>query len=298
LTPHLHSNRTPHREPRPLLGRRTLLASTLLTSLLATLVAVQTASAQTAFNRNLIVLDPAHGGTDIGAQISDHVLEKDVTLAMALRLRSLLTARGFTVFLTRGNDTALSTDQRAELANRAHAVTCLVLHATASGTGVHLATSMLNAAVPTDASAPVPWDQAQAAFQPQSQRLADEIGAAMNRSHIPLVAGRAALRPLDNLMCPALSVELAPLTSGDADAAPVTDGVYQQRVAAAIAGALIFWRNQAQPPVVMPSRGASPAPQPPNSTTRPGATAGTVQPSGTAQPNGAARARAAGAAIP
>jgi N-acetylmuramoyl-L-alanine amidase len=271
-----------------------LLASTLLTSLFT----LQSAAAQTAFNRDLIVLDPAHGGTDIGAQISGHVLEKDVTLAMALRLRSLLAARGFTVLLTRSNDTVLSSDQRAELANRAHGTACLVLHATASGTGVHLATSTLNAAVPTDASAPVAWDQAQATFLPQSQRLADQIGAAMNRSHLPLVTGRAALRPLDNLMCPALSVELAPLSSGgvssDSDAPPVTDGAYQQRVAAAIAGALIFWRNQAQPPVGMPSRGAASAPQLPrsDSTTRPGATAAT------APPPGAARARAAGASIP
>jgi len=226
------------------------------------LCAGKAATAQVAFNRDLIVIDPAHGGANIGAQISDHLLEKDVTMAMALRLRSLLAARGFTILLTRNGDTAVTTDQRAELANRAHAVACLVLHATASGTGVHLATSTLNATVTTDPSAPIPWDDAQAAYLSQSQRLSDQIAAAMNRSHLPLITDQAALRPLDNLMCPALSIELAPLASGDSTPTPVTDPAYQQRVDAAIAGALIFWRDQAQPPVMAPTapaRGASPA---------------------------------------
>jgi N-acetylmuramoyl-L-alanine amidase len=228
--------------------------------LASVLLAGQAAPAQISFNRDLIVLDPAHGGTNIGAQLGDHLLEKDVTLAMALRLRSLLVARGFTVVLTRTGDTALTSDQRAELANRAHAVACLVLHATPSGTGVHLATSTLNPTVTTDASAPIPWDDAQATYLSQSQRLSDQIAAALNRSHLPLITAQAALRPLDNLMCPALSVELAPLGSEDSDVTPVTDPAYQQSVDTAIAGALIFWRNQAQPPVLAPARGSS-APQ-------------------------------------
>jgi N-acetylmuramoyl-L-alanine amidase len=223
------------------------------------LCAGKTAWAQTAFNRNLIVIDPAHGGADSGAQISDHLAEKDVTMAMALRLRSLLAARGFTILLTRNGDTAVTTDQRAELANRAHAVACLVLHATASGTGVHLATSTLNATATTDPGAPIPWDNAQAAYLSQSQRLSDQIGAALNRSHLPLTTDQAALRPLDNLMCPAIAIELAPVAAGDSSPTPVTDPSYQQRVNAAIAGALIFWRNQAQPPEIAPARGGSPA---------------------------------------
>jgi N-acetylmuramoyl-L-alanine amidase len=46
-------------------------------------------------NRRVIVLDPAHGGIDSGSQISDTTVEKDVTLALAFRLRSMLTVRGF-----------------------------------------------------------------------------------------------------------------------------------------------------------------------------------------------------------
>jgi N-acetylmuramoyl-L-alanine amidase len=60
-------------------------------------------------------------------------------------------------------------------------------------------------------------------------------------------------------MCPAISIEMAPLHSGS-DATPVSDGEYQQRVAEAIAGALIFWKNQAQPPeyLTVPATGPRP----------------------------------------
>jgi N-acetylmuramoyl-L-alanine amidase len=208
--------------------------------------------ASAGFERKVIVLDAAHGGTDTGAQISDHVAEKDVTLALAVRLRSLLAARGFSVVLTRDTDAMLTTDQRAEAANRAHAVACLVIHATASGGGVHLATSGLNPIETTTPGAAVPWDDAQAAYLPQSQRLAAGIGDAVTRSQVPLVSGRAAMRPLDNLTCPAVSVEIAPLGGGGSEKTPVTDSGYQQRVSEAVAGALIFWRNQAGNAGVMP----------------------------------------------
>jgi N-acetylmuramoyl-L-alanine amidase len=211
----------------------------------------------TPFNRDVVVLDPAHGGTDSGAHISDTMNEKDVTLTFAMRLQSLLQARGFTVVMTRDNSSGagLTTDRRAELANKAHAVACLVIHASASGNGVQIGTSAIGSAlasIPESAGAlkggAVAWDRAQEAFVPQSLRLANKVGSALARSHVPLAIGRVALRPLDNLTCPAISVELAPQANGDDDPVSVSDAGYQQKVAEAIAGALIFWRNQAQPP--------------------------------------------------
>ena len=62
-----------------------------------------TASAP-AFNPALILLDPAHGGDDPGGQIAPNLSEKQVTLDFARRLRTLLTAKGFTVTLTRESD--------------------------------------------------------------------------------------------------------------------------------------------------------------------------------------------------
>ncbi len=226
-------------------------------------VPVSLAAQSPAFNRDMVVLDPAHGGPDSGARISDHLQEKEVTLALAARLRSLLAVRGFTVTATRDNDpgTQISTDQRADTANKAHAVACLVIHASASGNGVYIATSTIGsplAAVPQGDTAQRPgigaltWDRAQEAYLPQSLRLANQVGAAVARANVPLAIGRIAMKPMDNLMCPAISIELGPMRNGSSDATPVSDEGYQQRVVDAIAGALIFWRNQAQQPEYVP----------------------------------------------
>jgi len=202
-----------------------------------------------AITRNLIVLDPAHGGPDLGATLGDRVFEKDVTLAFAARLRTVLASAGFTVVLTRDTDPAdpLTADQRAELANRAHAAACLVLHATSTGSGVHVYTSTLppppeDTAGDSPQFVPTPWDSAQAAYVRRSQRLAGNLSAALAGSSLPAILGQAPLRPLDNLTCPAVAIELAPLQSA---VTPVTDAAYQQRVAGTLTGALRTWRDQA-----------------------------------------------------
>ena len=213
-------------------------------------------------DRNLVVLDPAHGGADNGARISDSVQEKDVTLELATRLRSLLMARGFKVVSTRDDSSGsgLTTDQRAEIANKSHAVACVVIHASASGNGVQIATSTIGSRLASElavrhSGTTVGWERAQEIYVPQSLKLANRVGAALVRSSVPLSLGRAALRPLDNLMCPAISVELAPQQSAGGDPTPVSDSTYQQRVADAIAGALVFWRSQAQQPESIPVLG-------------------------------------------
>jgi N-acetylmuramoyl-L-alanine amidase len=174
-------------------------------------------------------------------------------------LRATLTAAGFTVVATRDADpaTALTGDQRAEIANRAHALACIVIHATASGSGVHLYTSALPPPqedssanlplIPRVAFVPVPWEQAQAASVSQSLRLAGELSAALGNANLPLLAGREPVRPLDNLQCPAVALELAPLPIAGSDATPVTDGDYQQRAAATLTAALQAWHNDVDP---------------------------------------------------
>ncbi len=209
----------------------------------------------TTLNRNIIVLDPAHGGADSGSRIGDNLLEKNITLALAFRLRTLLTARGFTVVLTRDSDAAtqqatpnsaptpLTFDDRAGIANHARAAACLLLHATGRGNGVHLYSSELDPA-PFEVTT-LPWLTAQAAWVPASQQLERNLATALGRSRIALVSSAASVRPVDSLTCPALVLELAPQ---DSDPRSVNDAAYQEGVAQAIAGALVFWQNQVQPP--------------------------------------------------
>ena len=229
--------------------------------------------APVAINRSVILLDPGHGGIDSGSRIGDSTLEKDITLALAFKLRSLLTARGFTVVMTRDADTAaeptptaspLTLDDRAGIANHSHAVACLLLHATGSGKGVHLYNSELT---PTAGIQPAePWLTAQAAWVSTSQELAREMSGALRRAGLPVVSNAASVRPVDSLQCPALVVELAPDTD---EPDSIADAAYQQRVAQAIAGSLLFWPSHAQPPFPIPAQPPVPIPAPPPPDTHP-----------------------------
>ena len=62
----------------------------------------------TGLSGKVIVIDPGHGGNDSGAIGPTGVMEKTVTLNIALRLQKLLEAEGATVYRTRSTDTEVS----------------------------------------------------------------------------------------------------------------------------------------------------------------------------------------------
>ena len=187
--------------------------------------------------RNLIVLDPAHGGSDSGAHLKDNLLEKDLTLALAGRLKATLTAHGFQVITTRDGDTDPTSDQRAEQANHAHPSVCLLIHASNSGSGAYLASSSLSPS--TDERIALPWDTAQAAFVGDSTSLLDLANKAFTSAKVPVITLRSSVPPIDSLTCPALLLELAPNAR-----TPVTDADYQQNVADALTAAITTFRDQ------------------------------------------------------
>jgi N-acetylmuramoyl-L-alanine amidase len=205
----------------------------------------------------VVLLDAAHGATETGARLidqpTDPLYEKDLTLALSVRLRSVLTAHGIAVVTTRETDANPSPDARAATANRAHASACLILHATTSGTGVHLYTSALAPAAPpaglrTPPDALRPWATAQAPYLTQSLKLSSDISSALAHAAIPVTLGQVSLAPIDNMACPAVILELAPLLARRSNkAAPLTDPAYQTRLIDALAGALEQWRADWQP---------------------------------------------------
>jgi N-acetylmuramoyl-L-alanine amidase len=215
-------------------------------------------------NRTTIVLDPAHGAQDGGSRLADNLLEKDATLALAFKLRSLLQARGFTVVLTRDSDAAtlngqpLTLDDRAGIANHERAAACLLLHATSAGTGVHLYRSELNQAQGEPAM--LNWLTAQAPWVNQSAALEDKLAQALSNAGMVTVNAAASVRPVDSLTCPALVLELAPKSAGDASS--IMGDSYQNEVAQAIANALVFWKGAVQAPIKIqpPSPPVSTAP--------------------------------------
>lgn len=75
----------------------------------------------------LIVLDPGHGGNDKG--FAGYGFEKDAVLLLGMELRALLEDAGFQVLLTRGEDTFVTLQERARIANEAGAALLVSLHA-------------------------------------------------------------------------------------------------------------------------------------------------------------------------
>ena len=76
----------------------------------------------------VVVLDAGHGGADAGV-VAGGLAEKRLTLALARRLKSEIEKRLHAqVLLTRDDDRAMSFDERAMMANRAHADVVLSLH--------------------------------------------------------------------------------------------------------------------------------------------------------------------------
>jgi N-acetylmuramoyl-L-alanine amidase len=78
------------------------------------------------------VLDPGHGGTDPGAIGVGGNQEKDITLDIAHRAASLLSAQGLAVTLTRDDDRAVSLEERTGRANAAAADLFISIHCNAS----------------------------------------------------------------------------------------------------------------------------------------------------------------------
>jgi N-acetylmuramoyl-L-alanine amidase len=64
----------------------------------------------------LVMVDPGHGGNDTGA-VGCELRESDMNLDTSLRLRNLLVAAGYIVFMTRETDVFVGLRDRADLAN-------------------------------------------------------------------------------------------------------------------------------------------------------------------------------------
>jgi N-acetylmuramoyl-L-alanine amidase len=80
-----------------------------------------------------LVVDPGHGGDDIGAPAGSgsppsEPYEKNVTLTIARRLAALLKAEGASVTMTREDDTFVSLPERAAIANRLKADALVSIH--------------------------------------------------------------------------------------------------------------------------------------------------------------------------
>ena len=196
--------------------------------------------------RFVVALDAAHGGDDPGGKLGS-LTEKDLALALNFRLRSLLAARGFSVVTTRESDATVLPERRAEIANHAVAQACLSLHATQTGSGVHMFVSSL---APQDPARIAAWKTAQSAWVTRSLALEGVLNSALLQAGMNVTLGRAALPSLDSMVCPAVAIEFAP-PNAQKDQKPATtldDPAYQARLAEALAAGLLSWQAEARQP--------------------------------------------------
>jgi len=200
---------------------------------------LQSLAAKPAF---VVMLDAGHGGDDRGALLSETLEEKGVTLAFARRLRSELQGRGIGVVMSRDADVTVAVEQRAAMADAARVSVYLSLHAASQGRGVRVYTAMINSASGKPGGF-VPWDTAQARYVLSSRTLAELVKAELLKHEIPSSQFSAPVKPLNNVAAAALAIEVAP--SG-ADVSSVNAGVYQQRIAAAIAEAVVVGRARVE----------------------------------------------------
>jgi N-acetylmuramoyl-L-alanine amidase len=198
---------------------------------------VQAAPQPPAHSGPVIVLDPAHGGTDSGARGQSGVIEKDMVLLMARITKYALEREGFRVVMTRNDDSNPSYDDRAATANAYRDVVFISFHISSTGTpntarvySYQFSETALNAnaitananslpITPVKTTSLLAWEEAQRPFVGASHHLADSLQAdvTLRFAGSPGVSSAVAVRGLRSVAGPAVAIELSNVAVTDAN---------------------------------------------------------------------------------
>lgn len=97
-----------------------------------------------------VCIDPGHGGSSSGAVLGSR-LEKDDTLRLSLLVRDILEERGYTVVMTRDDDSDVSLADRCKIANKARASLFVSIHRNSSTSSDAVGMEMwIHSSSPTD----------------------------------------------------------------------------------------------------------------------------------------------------
>ena len=216
-----------------------------------------------------VVIDPGHGGHDVGAVGPSGILEKDVNLAVGRELRSFLRRESdLEVVLTRDRDEHLELADRAEIGNQAGGDLFISLHCNswfndgAHGLEVYFLSparsdwaKSVEAAENTAGGEDhgdvdfIVWELVQNQFISSSSSLAEVVQAQVVDDLGVLDRGvrQAGFRVLVGAYMPAVLVEMGFLSHAGEERR-LGDRHYQQRLAAALGRAILLWREtMAQP---------------------------------------------------
>jgi N-acetylmuramoyl-L-alanine amidase len=206
-----------------------------------------------------VVIDPGHGGEEVGAVGRGGTQEKDVTLAIARKLRAAIqNSLGYQVFLTRERDEPLGLDDRTAVANNYKADLFVSIHCNASrahgarGSEVYFLSYQASddesrrlaqaegaavlAATPVGSDLSlILWDMAQAEHLENSSALASRIQEEL--AEVTGSQGRgikqAPFRVLVGAAMPAILVEVAFITNPEEEKQLMSEA-WQGQVAAAL----------------------------------------------------------------
>lgn len=223
----------------------------------------KTASTSLFQGMRMIVIDPGHGGMESGAKGKFGSLEKDITLGISLKLRTIIERNlPFRVVLTRQEDVDKSLEERAATANNNKAYLFISVHANSSyrkkARGPETFFLNLNA---TDEEARrlaylennsaqldeniqdesedeikmILWDMAQAAYLKQSSQLAESIQKELNSLFNTRNRGikQAPFKVLTGVACPAVLIEVAFLSNPEEEG-KLIDEAFQNDLARAV----------------------------------------------------------------
>ena len=203
---------------------------------------------------NIVVLDPAHGGTDPGARGTGGIRESEIVLDFAAQVRRALEGQGFQVLQTRQGNENPSFDDRSAIANAQSGAVFVTLHIASTGLP-GTARVYVNSDLPltTDAAGLISWDRAQTPFQGLSRKLGDLVqGLLVQRfKGSPNTAQTAAVRQLRTTAAPAIAVEISSVV--------VENRADLDRMAPGVADAIATGVTAFRPSYVVPATaGAAP----------------------------------------
>ena len=197
---------------------------------------------------NVVVLDPAHGGTDPGARGTGGIRESEILLDFAAQARRALEAQGFQVVQTRQGNEDPSFDDRSAIANAQSGAVFVTLHIASTGLpGTVRVYVNSDLPVTTDAGGLIPWDRAQTPFQGLSRKLGDLVQGllAQRFKGSPSTAQTAAVRQLRTTAAPAIAVEISSVV--------VEDRADLDRMAPGVADAIASGVAAFRPSYVVPT---------------------------------------------
>ena len=197
---------------------------------------------------NIVVLDPAHGGTDPGARGTGGIRESDIVLDFAMQVRRALELQGFQVVQTRQGNEDPSFDDRSATANAQRGAVFITLHISSTGLPGTVRV-YVNSDLPpvTNANGLIPWDRAQAPFLGLSRKFGDLVQGllAQRFKGSPDTSQTASVRQLRTTAAPAIAVEISSVT--------VDDRAQLDRMAPGVADAIARGTAAFKPTYVVPN---------------------------------------------